>query len=246
MLNGYVYTAPNGLKGFDANTVVSSKNADRFYAAGYRFAVRYVRRSTTHDYDLTAKEARDIISAGLGLMVVQHVAPEGWSPSSRTGKLYGTTAAHEAESIGIPPGVTVWCDLEGVAPSTRSADVIKYANNWHTAVAMAGYLPGLYVGWRAGLNARQLHDDLRFTHYWSGYNLNADRYPAVRGVQLKQRVATPSDLIAGFSTESLDVDEIQTDRLGGRPTLLAVADWASELANPDFSDVGSGSSTTSR
>ena len=110
---------------------------------------------------------------------------------------------------------------------------------------MAGYLPGLYVGWRAGLTAKQLHDDLRFTHYWSGYNLNVDRYPAVRGVQMKQRVATASDLISGFTTENLDVDEVQTDRLGGRPTLLAVAGWNIELASPDFSDVSSGSSTTS-
>ena len=244
MLNAYVYTAPTGLKGFDADTVVDGKNAQKFYAAGYRFAVRYVRRSKNHDYDLTKKEARDILSAGLGLMIVQHVAPEGWSPSGRSGKLYGTTAAQEADAIGIPPGVTVWCDLEGVAANARSADVIKYANEWHKAVATAGYLPGLYVGWRAGLSSRQLHDDLRFTHYWSGYNLSADRFPAVRGVQMKQRPAKQADLISGFTSESFDVDEIQTDQLGGRPTLLAVADWATELASPDFSDVRSASSTT--
>ena len=92
MLNAYVYTAPNGLKGFDANSVVSRNDAEAFYAVGYRFAVRYVRRSQKHEYDLTAREARDILAAGLGLMVVQHVAPRA-----------GLRARDQGSSMDLPP-----------------------------------------------------------------------------------------------------------------------------------------------
>lgn len=231
MLNGHVFTAPDGLRGIDCNQRLARTDAEAFYEKGFRFAVRYVRRSTKHSYDLSTGEATEILGAALGLMVVQHVADEGWSPNSGAGRLYGTTAALESEAVGVPPGVTVWCDLEGVSPSTPAKAIIDYCNNWHMAVSAAGYHPGLYVGWRCGLSAEQLHDDLRFTSYWSGYNLDSDQFPAIRGVQMKQSAAKASDFIPGFDHDTMDVDTIHTDKLGARPTLLAAPDWDKELAS---------------
>jgi len=158
-------------------------------------------------------------------MVVQYVESEtAWTPSAAKGTRNGGVAARECELLGVPWGVTVWCDLEGVAPGTPSQRVIDYCNEWHAAVAGAGYVPGIYVGYRAGLTPTQLYRALRFSHYWGAYNLNVDQYPAVRGIQMKQSKARSSDRPGGTSIE-FQTDRVRADALGGRPTLLALDGW---------------------
>ena len=223
-LEGHVYTAPDGVRGFDANQHITPEMAAAFFKHGYRFCVRYVRRANRHAYDLTHGEAAGLLDAGIGLMIVQHVAPEGWTPTVKDGASYGSTAAAESANVGVPPGVMVWCDLEGVAPTAPAQQVIDFCNAWHSAVAAAGFVPGLYVGFGAGLSPTQLYRDLRFTHYWSAYNLNADQYPAIRGVQMRQAERTAADKVSGYSFE-FQTDTVGADKLGGRPTLLAREGW---------------------
>ena len=224
MLPGHVFTADDGLKGFDVNGPVSAAAAASAVAAGYRFCVRYVRRQQAHSYDLSSGEAKRLLAAGLGLMVVQHVAPGEWTPTATKGTRYGKVAADEATRLGLPSGVAVWCDLESVARATPKRQVIDYCNRWHAAVAGRGFIPGLYVGYAAGLGAKDLYWSLRFTHYWGAYNLDADAEPLVRGLQMKQRVRTPADAIPGLGL-AFQTDEVRTDALGGRPTLLAPESW---------------------
>ena len=64
-------------------TAALSAEARALLAAGYRFVVRYVRRTARHRYDITAEEADVILSAGLGLMLVQHVAPDGMNSAEQ-------------------------------------------------------------------------------------------------------------------------------------------------------------------
>jgi hypothetical protein len=224
-LFGHVFTAPDGVRGFDTAEIVAPKAAAAMRGHGYRFCVRYVRRDKPHASALSASEAKSLLGNGIGLMLVQYVESEtSWNPTATKGTTNGRIAGAEAAKLGVPWGVTVWCDLEGVASRTASSKVIDYCNNWHLAVASAGYVPGLYVGYHAGLNATQLYRALRFSHYWSAYNLNTDQAPAVRGVQMrqaqrKQRDSVPS---AGFDFQ---VDTIRADALGGRPTLLALEGW---------------------
>ena len=118
----------------------------------------------------------------------------------------------------------VWCDLEGVTVGTPAAQVIDYCNQWHAAVAAAGYVPGLYVGFRCGLTPAQLYRALRFTHYWGAYNLNSDEAPAVRGLQMKQSSPKALDAVAGCAFE-FQVDTVRGDALGGHPTLIAREGW---------------------
>ena len=194
-------------------------------AHGYRFCVRYVRRDKPHASALSASEAKSLLSNGIGLMLVQYVESESsWNPTAAKGTTNGRIAGAEAAKLGVPWGVTVWCDLEGVAPGTASSRVVDYCNNWHLAVASAGYVPGLYVGYRAGLSATRLYRALRFSHYWSAYNLNADQVPAVRGVQMKQAQLRQRDSVPSISFD-FQVDTIRADALGGRPTLLALEGW---------------------
>jgi hypothetical protein len=225
VLDGHVYTAPDGVRGFDADETISPQAAAAFHAHGYRFCLRYVGRLKSSAKDLQPKEAASLLAAGLGLMPVQHVASEAaWIPTPAKGRSYGTFAAIEAARIGIPPGVTVWCDLEGVASGTRAIDVVNYCNNWHAAVAAAGFVPGLYVGWHAGLSATRLYEDLRFTHYWAAYNLNADEAPVTRGVQMRQAVRKAGDKVPGIGF-LFQTDRVLADALGGRPTLVAPDGW---------------------
>lgn len=217
-LSGSVQAAPAGSKGFDANTPISASAAAAFYAAGYRFCIRYVGRTQMASYDLTAAEANNILNGGLAMMVVQHVLNPGWSPTQSLGQEYGTNAATFTGQIGFPAGINVWCDLEGVSTSAASSDVAAYCNAWYDAVAAAGYVPGLYVGWEPGLSATQLYD-LQFQHYWGAYNIDGDSIPAVRGLQMQQHEGS-GGTIAGISTESYDDDVTMTDAKGGQPLWL--------------------------
>ena len=224
-LPGHVFTAPDGVRGFDTAESVSPSAATAFRRRGYRFCVRYVRRDKPHASALSTKEAKYLLAAGIGLMLVQYVESEStWIPSAAKGTTNGGVAASEAAKLGVPWGVTVWCDLEGVAPGTPAQKVIDYCNRWHGAVSGAGYVPGLYVGYRAGLSPTQLYRSLRFTHYWGAYNLNIDKYPAVRGLQMKQSRRRQADSVPN-SGNDFQVDRITADTLGGRPTLLALDGW---------------------
>ena len=224
-LPGHVFTAPDGVRGFDTAETVSSSAATAFRQRGYRFCVRYVRRDKPHASALSAKEAKYLLAAGIGVMLVQYVESESaWIPGAAKGTTNGGVAASEAVKLGVPWGVTVWCDLEGVAPSTSAQKVIDYCNRWHGAVSSAGYVPGLYVGYRAGLSPTQLYRSLRFTHYWGAFNLNSDQYPAVRGIQMKQSLRRKTDSVPNSSND-FQIDRISADALGGRPTVLALDGW---------------------
>jgi hypothetical protein len=225
MLDGHVITAPNNVRGFDTAERLTPATMQAFFDKGYRYAVRYVRRDQVHPSDLGAAEAESLLEVGLGLMIVQHVESDtSWTPNGDKGATNGGVAAAETTAVGVPHGVSVWCDLEGVAAGTPATDVIEYCNNWHQAVAAGGYLPGLYIGWHCGLTPKQLYEELRFTHYWAGYNLNADQVPIVRGIQMKQGAAKKSDRPAGVTID-FDTDRVKADALGGRPTVVAPESW---------------------
>ncbi len=207
-----------GLKGFDTNTRLTGGTARAFYELGYSFALRYVPRVIHHDNDITPDEAGVIRAVGLGLMMVQHVEPGTWTPTPDKGAAYGEMAASSCATIGYPPGCTVWLDLEGVAANVPASDVIAYSNRWHDAVRAHGYQPGIYVGWRCGLTAEQLYWRLKFRAYWSAYNLDADQFPIVRGVQMRQREVKAGDVPLGIGI-AFDVNLITGDALGGFPVM---------------------------
>lgn len=216
---------PVGTRGFDCNVAVGAGSARLLARAGYRFAVRYVRRTTARANDLSPTEVELLHGAGIAVMPVQHVESESaWAPSPTKGVAYGAAAVDGAQRAGMPPGVTVWLDLEGVAVGTPAAEVIGYCNAWHGQVAAAGYLPGLYVGWRAGLNAGQLYSNLRFDRYWAAYNLNRDQYPAVRGACMRQGIPTAGEKPVGLAFD-IDTDIITGDALGGVPVVYAPDEW---------------------
>jgi hypothetical protein len=221
---GAVRPIPPGTLGFDCNFPLTDNSARWFQNLGYRFVLRYIPRRPVSPADLSVKEIFSIHHAGLGLMPVQHVEPQPWSPCRSLGREYGETAAHACIKLGLPALVNVWLDLENVKPRNSVSDTIEYCNAWFDAVLAAGFTPGIYVGWHSGLSASILYHKLAFEHYWAAYNLNQDEYPVVRGVQMKQRPAGPKDIPKGMDVE-IDKNIVQADKLGGLPLVYAPDEW---------------------
>ncbi|HEX8395185.1 MAG TPA: DUF1906 domain-containing protein [Longimicrobium sp.] len=220
MLSGTVAAAQPGARGFDANTPLSDAQAQAFVQAGYTFCLRYVGRTEMKSTDLSAAEAQRILNAGLALMTVQHVLNPGWNPTQALGQEYGANAAAFTKQIGLPPGVSVWLDLECVADGTAASDVVAYCNAWYDQVAAAGYLPGLYVGYAPGLSGQQLYGKLKFKNYWAAYNVDGVSNPSPRGWQMVQ--SEGHGTIGGITTQAYDADVIQQDGKGGVPMWLKV------------------------
>jgi hypothetical protein len=175
--------------------------------------------------DLTSAEVARILGAGLGVTPVQHVEPENWTPSTIKGKSYGTVAAQSAVDCGILTGANVWLDLEGVHLHTDPEIVIAYCNAWFDQVHQAGFLPGIYVGFQAILSPDQLYRRLKFTRYWSAYNLDTDQFPAIVGACMKQGVADTGDYPKNFTQIEIDVDTVTGDAQGRFPMVLAPDNW---------------------
>ena len=214
-LPGTVTAAPPNATGFDCDTVLTSRSASAFVDAGFSFVIRYLSRTVPESSgDLSASEANTILNAGLALMAVQHGSQAGWVPTQALGQQYGQSAVTNARSVGLPAGVNIWLDLEGVQSGTAASAVSAYCDTWFAEVAAAGYLPGLYVGSDCGLTGSQL-GALNVSRYWeSGSSVPM---PSPRGYCMVQTIDN-SYVLAGVG---YDKDTTQPDVDGGTPVWLA-------------------------
>lgn len=209
--------------GFDADAPVSAQTAAVALAENYLFCIRYLPRDAGDFHSLsklTNSEAKEILNAGLALMVVQHPNAAGWDGT--LGNSNGSYAASYAENIGIPAWVNIWCDLESVG-STSPTDIIAYCNAWYEAVAAAGYEPGLYVGANCGLSGQQPYEDLKFEHYRRALSTSVP-IVASKGYQLLQQMPKSGNLNDPDKINGLgvDIDFMQPDELGGSMIWLKV------------------------
>lgn len=216
-IDGLIEQAPPGVQGFDANTPLTTPVAAAFVQSGFRFCVRYLSRSTPGGKgDLTRTEAQAILAGGLALMAVQHVLNPGWTPSLELGTRYGDAAVANAQAAGLPGGINIWLDLEGVKADVSAGEVIAYCNEWFGIVARAGYRPGLYVGAEAILTGDELYWRLKTKHYWRSGSKVPDL--AMRGYQLIQRITAAPDEVNGIE---IDRDVTVTDAFGDTVWWLA-------------------------
>ncbi len=203
-LPGNVANAATGLIGFDIDDPLDAATAKSYAAQGFKFCARYIsRQAPTGGGNLTAEEAETILQAGLALTVVQHPPLAGWTPTQALGTAWGANAANHAKQVGLPPGVNVWLDLEGIVAGVASDVIIAYCNAWFDALTAAGYQPGVYVGANSYLTPDELFLDLKTRHYWkAGGDIQQVSH---RGYQLIQHI------VAG----KIDRNVTQTDALGG-------------------------------
>ena len=213
-LPGQVESATPSVPGFDSDSMIVAEIARRFFTAGYKFCLRYISLDQKAPEDLSSQEAIDILNSGLALMPVQHARRRGWSPTQDLGRRDGGNAVANAQNVGFPAGVSVWCDMEGVSRASGSQDVIDYCEAWYEALDGAGYSPGLYVGPDSALTGPQLYG-LSFRHYWRSQS----KVPHIpkRGYELIQLF--PPITANGIL---IDIDVAQNDAEGGRAQWLRI------------------------
>jgi hypothetical protein len=217
-----VEKSPSGSKGFDCNTPLTSTTAADFRKAGFAFALRYVPRNYVTDPaspsgNITRAEAEIILKAGLALMIVQHVAASPWDPTGELGMTYGQFAASNCQAIGLPRGVNVFLDLEGVRAGTDPQNVLDYAGTWGDVVGDAGYIPGIYIGASCGINAQQIVSLTNFKQFWRSGSSSSPQIGAP-GYCMQQTIS--SSLVLGGV--AYDSNVITTDQNGGTPYWLRI------------------------
>lgn len=219
-LTGKVEKSPSGSKGFDCNTPLTASTAAAFRNAGFVFALRYVPRNVDTNPaspagNITRAEAQTILDAGLALMIVQHVASSPWDPTGALGQQYGSFAVRNCQAIGLPFGVNVFLDLEGVRAGTNPQNVLDYAGTWGDVVADAGYTPGIYIGASCGINSAQIVSLTNFKQFWRSGSSSTPQIGAP-GYCMQQTIS--SKLV--LSGVAYDSDVIATDQNGGTPYWL--------------------------
>ena len=213
-LQGTVSSASAGLIGFDTTDQLNPATAKQYVNKGYRFCIRYIShdKSVKSSFrDLTADEAQVIVDSGMALFVVQHPLRPGWSPTAKLGQTFGQNAAAYSGEAGLPPGVNVFLDLEGVKAGTPESDVIDFCNAWFAEVAAVGYETGVYIGAAPGLSADQIYWNLKTKHYWKGGSSAQAGVPddiPNRGYQLTQYIQNPG------KPNEFDSNVTKTDNFG--------------------------------
>jgi hypothetical protein len=166
----------------------------------YTFCIRYVSRAKAYKRDISSAEVGTYLAEDVALMLVRHPPKAGWSPTADAGTAWGNAATTNASTASVPAGVAIFCDLEGVASTSTVDDITAFCNNWYTAVASAGYSPGLYIGADCGLNATQL-SGLSFQTFWKSCSTvpsPSQGFVMVQG---------PCDQNRGDATVTVNVDE---------------------------------------
>lgn len=186
---------------------------------GIRGIIRYVSIGEPSDADLTYDEAAAILGEGLSIMAVQHAHSVGWLPDATRGFNDGLHAGTNALKAGCMPGMSLWCDLEGVNASATVVSTAAWANRWHVSAHSTGFDPGIYDGWDSILNPHDLYSLLAFRQYWSSLSMMPP--PEHRGFCMFQ-------IYGGSSTSSGSVDGIPVDfnvcgrdRFGGGPSWMS-------------------------
>jgi hypothetical protein len=213
---GFAREAVDGALGFDTAAHLSAAQAKAFAAAGFTWAARYISRGEESARDLQPAEVHALFDAGLALVVVQHVALSPWHPSEDLGRVLGDEARQDARTIGCPSGVALWLDLEGVAASCPTAEVVAFCNAWSAEVALGDYPAGVYVGANCGINGTDLYRKLSLKRYWRSMSRSSPIVD-VRGFQIVQSFGSSLDGI------EYDRDVIRRDALGDLPVW-----WAAE------------------
>lgn len=199
-------------RGIDTTRQLTAMATEELQRDSFEFVIRYLSRAAFNNLsDIRATEAETILSRGMALGFCQHCPPTPWQPNELIARADGIRAVKQLRDVGAPYGVTVWFDLESVdAINTSPAALKRHLNAWTEIVEGSGFQAGVYVGSDCFLGPIDLFYGLKARRYWSAYNLDLDRYPAVRSVCMHQHSNTAQRPWA-------DINVVSTDALGGLP-----------------------------
>lgn len=206
-----VQPATPGARGVDTVARITHAQALALYAAGYRFAVKYLGH-------VTPAEVIDLTSAKMAvLFVAGYSRRPGWIPTAEMGANDGTLAITHAKELG-GIGTSIYVDFEGPGDpagiSHERVDCLLYGNAAAHAIKQGGSPPGVYIGWGMPFTAAELYWSFAFTGYWKSLSQVPD--VAVRGYQMIQHNPA-NQLVCGVI---VDIDTIQADHKGNVPQWL--------------------------
>ncbi len=152
---------------------VGARGVDSYpYSLGGSFAQAQALKASGIDFfvgylgSLDAARLGHILDAGLAFMPVTLAGEYFDGPADELAHL---------KHLNIPPGVTVWLDLEGPKSFKHPPqDLINLTDKWATAIAAAGYMPGLYIGSPQPLTGDELAK-LKVVRYWKAPSRIFDR-----------------------------------------------------------------------
>lgn len=197
-----------GALGVDTVATITQAQALSLAKHGYSFVVRYLG-------GVTQEEVANIFFAELAIMLVGYSRGVGWLPTAALGSYDGASAVAHTKALQLPPGLTLWCDLEGM--SGTAADTIEYAEAWGAQVAAAGYVPGVYVGAGIPLDAQQLYALNNIHAYWHSCSV----VPDVGSCSYQMYQLNPPNIVfakdAGVAALEVDIDVVQQDHSGRLP-----------------------------
>lgn len=131
-------------------------------------------------------------------------------------------------ALSIPAGATVWLDLEGLeAYHTDPNKLIALINGWGSAIAGAGWMPGLYVGAPQPLTSAELYS-LQVVRYWWGLGRCVDRYgqlaePTCGWCMKQQFHGEPNGMMWKDTGVFVDTNGVEKDYRGRAPAWVVNA-----------------------
>jgi hypothetical protein len=152
-----------------------------------------------------------VLDAGMGFIPVTY------------GGAYNNGFADELAQLkllGVPPGATVFLDMEGLSAFKTDPTVLEgKVNAWADGIVAAGYVAGLYVGVPQPLTSDELWK-LRVSRYWKGQGSLRDRNnnlaePTGCGFCMTQMF--PSVVRSGIT---IDCSMVGQDFKGRTPTMV--------------------------
>ena len=194
---------PSGWRGADSmpfSTGGTAAQAKALRGAGMDFIVLYLG---------VAGKAQVDACAAAGLAVFGVTVANSYD---------GEAAVERAEAMGLPPGTSLFLDLEGMAAyRTPPADLIAQINGWADLVKAGGYLPGLYVASPQPLTTDELWH-LHVERYWRAPARIVDRNGQLAEPNCGWCVyqGNPSRMWAGVW---VDVDFVSEDFHGRTPAM---------------------------
>ena len=101
--------------------------------------------------DVSQAELEVVTRAGWLVYFYMHVPEPGWTPNPSQGSLKGLAAAQKAQRIGVPAGVSLLPDMEGVSPAALSKVDAAYVRALAKPILDAGFTCPWYEGYLCGL-----------------------------------------------------------------------------------------------
>jgi hypothetical protein len=155
----------------------------------------------------TAVQARALKATGIDFFIgylglidkirLRHVIDAGlaFMPVTLAARYDGGQAVAQCNALGLPKGIVVWLDLEGLdAWNTPAPKLMTKIEAWAAKVVAAGYIAGLYVGAPQPLNGKQLYALKGITRYWLGIGRCVGKEPKAK----KEFTGLPDGIIDAY------------------------------------------------